>query len=136
MTKEAAQGATELPPPGVAAVESSLDRTQILLAEFRDEVAHLLAKVHRDVEKLREATLGQPGLVPRADPAFADEAQAERSLAEAVGEEQAMLRTRTLVNEVIDERFRQLHELIHQARMRQSVSSLQKQRLGASRRKP
>ena len=134
MSNEAAPGATDLPPPGVAAVERSVDRTQILLTEFRDEVAGLLVRIHRDIDRLREATLGEPGPLPWTDPAAAEEAQAERRLADIVGEEQAALRTRALINEVIDERFRTLTDLI-QAKLAHTGHPLQKLRAGASRRK-
>lgn len=140
MTHEAAESANEPRPPGVAAVEGSLERTQDLLAQFREEVERLLLRVRHDVDQLREAALGEPGPLPWADPAGAGEARAERQIAEIVGQEQAILRTRALVNEVIDERFRNLNELIQQARLRQGAGSAralrENLRGGASRRKP
>lgn len=135
MTRKTAQDANDITPPDVTTVEGSLERTQMLLAEFRRDVARLLERVHRDVERLREATLGELGPLLGADRPDPEETRAERRIAEAIDEEQAMLRTRTMINEVIDERFRQLNELIHRAKVRQGVKPLQNQRLGASRRK-
>lgn len=134
MTHDPAQDANEFPPPGVAAVERSFENTQNLLGEFRDELAHLVAKVYRDVARLREAALGETAPGPWPDPVRSEEAEAERRLAEIVGEEQAMLRTRQMVNELIDERFRVLTNLI-QAKLTHHSSSLQKLRSGPSRRK-
>ena len=136
MTDQPTQEADPVPRPDAPALESSFDRTQRLLQEFREELARLMAKVHRDVEQLREATLSELGPLPGADRPDEEEARAERRIAEIVGEEQAMLRTRTMINEVIDERFRQLNELIHRAKDRQNVKPLQNQRASASRRKP
>jgi hypothetical protein len=59
----------------------------------------------------------------------------KRRLAEIRAEEEAMQRIRKMVNDLVDERFRTLTDLID-AKAKQDSGSLQKPRSGASRRKP
>jgi hypothetical protein len=134
MTNRAAQDVNGVRRPGVAALECSVDRTQTLLAEFRDEITHLVAKVHRDVDRLREAALGEPRIRPTVGPDRIEEEDGECRLADIVGEERAVLRIRTMMNEVIDERFTTLTNLI-QTKLAHGANPFQNLRAGPSRRK-
>ncbi|TMJ18871.1 MAG: hypothetical protein E6G92_03330 [Alphaproteobacteria bacterium] len=135
MTSESARGASEAPPPGVNAVEHSFDRTHALLGRFREELAVLIHRVHRDVDRLREIALGEPGPTPWIDPMLSESAAEERRLAEMAREERAVQRTTEMVNELMDARFRTLTSLID-AKVKQNAGALQKLRSGASRGKP
>jgi hypothetical protein len=135
MTNESSQGDNLVPPPGVAALERSFDRTQGLLHEFREELARLVAKVHHDVERLRETALGGAEGPPWIDPDCSEEARVEQRLAEIVGEEQLAVRTRALVHELMDERFKTLTDLI-QTKLARGPNPLQKLGAAPSRRKP
>lgn len=111
MTKSAAQQGGETRGPGVAALECSVDRTQALLAEFRGELAQLIAKVHCDVDRLRDVAFGKSPLPPIIDPGSVGDSDAER-LAEALDGQQVNLRIRAMIDKRIDERFKSLDDAI------------------------
>ncbi len=134
MTDQPTREADLVPRPGAAVPERSSNPTQGSLQQFGQEFARLMAEVHHDLEQMREAAPGGPGVSPLIDPA-AGEAAPQRRLAEIVSEEQAVARTRALLNELIDERFRRLTDLI-QSKLARGPNPLQKLRGGPSRRKP
>ncbi len=133
MADQAADDADDVRGPGVTALEASVDRTQMLLAEFRDELTRLVAKVHRDVDRLRQVALGDSPVPPPVGSERREEEDDERRLARMLGNDQAAL-NRAMINEVVNERFTMLDELI-QARLAHSANPLRNLNVGRSRRR-
>lgn len=120
MAKETVEDRNHIHRPSVGAVDRSVERTHVLLVEFKDEIARLIHRIHEDVDRLREMTLGEPGRSPRIEPDRPGQAEADRDLAGLVDQEQwelrMLARVERLIDKKIDKRFNQLNELI-QARL-------------------
>lgn len=112
MTDKAARHASQVRGPGVTALEASVGRTQQLLADFREELVELVAEVQRDVDRLREAALGNSSPRPTAGRERDDDVCADLRLAETLGMEQATDRIREITNAIVNQRFEGLDRLI------------------------
>ncbi|MEA3011390.1 MAG: hypothetical protein QOJ91_3082 [Sphingomonadales bacterium] len=136
MTQKTDRHADEAREPGVAALEGSIQRTQILLARFRKELAAMVAKVHRDVDQLRAAALGDGLLLPPDDPEALGEWDIECRLAGMEAAREGPILTRAMIDAIVDERmnarFAALDQLIR-ANLNASRNPLQNLGLGRSR---
>lgn len=136
MTEKTGRHADEAREPGVAALEGSIERTQILLARFRADLAGLIAKVHRDIDQLRAAALGDGLLLPPDDPEALGGWDIERRLVGMEAAREGPIPTRAMIDAIVDERmdarFAALDQLIR-ANLNTSRNPLQNLGLGRSR---